>query len=168
MSALHPDESSGDEVETPDDLFEVLYNEFHFCIDVCAKSENRKLGSYWGPDRFPTTVRDALAFQWPSQYEALNSFWMNPPYSRDLISKFMEKACRESREGATIVCLVRDDPSAKWYQNYVDGCAKEVRRLKRRVKFKGQKSCYPFPCCIVIYTPEEVTETKYVLWDWKE
>lgn len=42
--------SSENEVwETPQDLFNMLDDEFHFDIDVCATSENAKCSKFFSP-----------------------------------------------------------------------------------------------------------------------
>ena len=145
------------EWETPDELFSVLNNEFHFTFDAAANELNHKC---------PIYSDDSLNLPW-----APMTVWLNPPYSRDLIQPFMEKAWKESLDGATVVALVRFDPSAKWFQQYVDGKASEVRMMARRVKFVGADSAYNFPTCVAVYRPvaemELVKDTTYTLWDWK-
>lgn len=154
-----------DERETPDELFNVLDIEFNFQFDLAASIENRKT------EDFST---NSLEVPW--SFFNRGPMWLNPPYSRGNIDKFMKKAYEESLNGCTIVCLVRDDPSTNWYRDYVDGRAVEVRRLVRRVRFIGADSCYNFPCCIVVYKPPVkghsgvplYEPTKYFLWDWKQ
>lgn len=156
--------------ETPKDLFDKLNKEFLFDVDVCATPETKKCGHWFGELGHLGFI-DALQADWyDDTVMGFTSFWMNPPYSRGNIEKFMEKAYKESLKGATVVCLVRFDPSAKWFQNWVDDKAEEVRMLARRVKFVGAPSAYNFPCCIVIYNPncskyEYITD--YYIWDWK-
>lgn len=150
----------GDYWGTPQDLYDVLNNEYHFDIDVCANNENHKHERYFNEDM------NALEQDW-----SFGSCWMNPPYSRGNITKFMKKAYEESRNGSIVVALVRFDPSAKWYQKWVHGKADEVRMLSRRVKFEGADSMYPFPCCVVVYHPEfdpEAESTIYSIWNWSE
>lgn len=148
-----------DEWETPDELFNALDKEFNFQYDLCANVENTRCHS-WSSDMelFMANYDD----------EPFRNYWMNPPYSRKNIDLCIENAYRLSLDGNTVVCLVRDDPSTNWYQEWVDGKAAEVRRLKHRVKFKGAKSAYNFPCCIVIYRWAVTVNTIYKIWDWKE
>lgn len=83
----------------------------------------------------------------------------------------MEKAYMESMlTDNPVVCLCRCDPTAKWFKEWVDDKAYEVRLLMRRIKFKDADASYPFPCCVVIYNRHQITRTvvtKYYLWDWK-
>lgn len=64
--------SSENEVwETPQDLFNMLDDEFHFDIDVCATSENAKCSKF-----FPPPLDDGLSQDWQGVC------WMNPPYGK--------------------------------------------------------------------------------------
>ena len=63
--------SSESEVwETPQDLFNMLDDEFHFDIDVCATSENAKCSKFFSP------LDDGLSQDWQGVC------WMNPPYGK--------------------------------------------------------------------------------------
>jgi len=162
-----------DEWETPQDLFDVLDKEFNFNLDVCATYKTHKCKMFFGQYHLEGFM-DALQVSWVKA-----NCWMNPPYSRGNIDKFMEKAYKESLYGATVVCLVRFDPSAKWFQKWVDDKASEVRMMARRVKFVGADYAYNFPTCIVVYRPEGTAAripmepdnngygTYYTIWDWK-
>jgi site-specific DNA-methyltransferase (adenine-specific) len=149
--------SKGDTWETPDDLFESIDQHFSFELDACANYDNAKLGTYF------TEEEDALKQDW----WPYKSVWMNPPYSRGNIGRFMEKALSESRKGCTVVCLVRLDPTAGWFKKYVWGKAEAVLALGKRVRFKGADSAYPFPSCLVVYTPteEEKVKTYFDIWE---
>ncbi|MBD3293816.1 MAG: adenine methyltransferase [Armatimonadia bacterium] len=152
-----------DEWETPDALYLALDDEFHFDLDAAADDYNFKHPNYLGH----WEDNDAFDIAW---HLVGKTVWLNPPYSRKKIRAFMKKAMEESENGCTVVALVRDDPSASWYQRFVDGKAKEVRRLVRRIKFVGAESAYNFPVCVVVYKPNEdqsVIDTDYYLWDWK-
>jgi len=148
-----------DEWETPPELFDKLQQEFHMNVDLCASENNHKLQFY--TDDVEAFIRD----YYDSKYKR---YWMNPPYSRKNIDKCMQAAWILAQRGDTVVCLVRCDPSAKWFQNYVDGCATEVRMLKHRVKFVGAPSAYNFPCCVVVYEENVEGKTEYKLWSWKD
>jgi phage N-6-adenine-methyltransferase len=147
-----------DEWETPDELFEVLDREFDFGFDLCANILNA---------RCPDYTDDVAEYVDSYSGEEHGQYWMNPPYSRSKIGTCMKAAWDLAQMGKYVVCLVRDDPSARWYQNYVDGKATEVRRLKHRVKFKGAEDSYNFPCCVVVYRDNTEGTTEYKLWSWK-
>ena len=88
---------------------------------------------------------DGLAQDW-SQNE---SNWMNPPYGT-AIKAWMKKAAEEI--GANIVCLVPARTDTDWWHSYVMNKATEVRFIKGRLKFTGEKTgTAPFPSAIVIY-----------------
>ena len=144
-----------DEWETPDDLYEKLNSEFGFQFDLCANKDNAKCGR-WSGDVLDTAIAE-------SEYSV---FWMNPPYSRGNIHRCMDAALYLCGDGKTVVCLVRLDPTTDWFLSCVDGYAKEVRMLARRVKFKGADNCYNFPCCVVVFDGGR-HDTDYYIWDWK-
>ena len=147
---------------TPDDLFDKLNEDYNFSFDAACTTKNAKCST----GNFLDLGIDALEAPW---YMSRGSIWLNPPYSRGNIYPFMQKAYSESlRTDNYVVALVRDDPTARWYKNWVDGKAFCVLRLKRRVKFIGADASYPFPCCVVIYNRAlNDHETIYKLWDWK-
>lgn len=157
---------ANDEWETPDELFNKLNDEFNFSFDAACTTTNCRCST----GNFLDLGLEALEAPW---HMASGSVWLNPPYSRGNIYPFMQKAFMESQQtDNAVVCLVRDDPTARWYKNWVDGKAFEVRRLKRRITFRDAKSSYPFPCCVVIYDKGSMdclmgSETQYSLWDWK-
>lgn len=151
------------EWETPDDLFDTLDKEFGFTFDLCANFDNTKCKTF---------SSDLESIYGGLPEESSDSYWMNPPYSRGNIDSCMEIAFQLGKTN-TVVCLVRFDPSAKWFQRWVDGKAGVVRMLDRRVKFKGAPSAYNFPCCVVVYEgdPEYIFDrdlsTFYTIWGWK-
>ena len=143
---------------TPDDLYQKLNEEFKFEFDCCANETNAKCPNWsnWIQEFVPTV-----------EVNEYQSYWMNPPYSRDKIYSCMSSAVVLSEFEKTVVCLVRFDPSAKWFQDLVDGIAKEVRMLDRRVKFIGAPSAYNFPCCVIVYDGYQHDATEYYIWGWK-
>jgi len=58
--------------ETPQGLFDILNEEFHFELDVCATAENAKCKKYYNPEE------DALIQEWKG------ICWMNPPFGREI------------------------------------------------------------------------------------
>ena len=122
--------------ETPQSLFDELDAEFHFALDVCATDANHKAPAWYTPKV------DGLKKRWRGVC------WMNPPYGRE-IGKWMRKAYAESRDGATVVCLVPARTDTAWWHDYaIKG---EVRFLRGRLRFVGAKNCAPFPSAIVIF-----------------
>ncbi len=130
--------SNSDEWETPADFFEKLNSEFSFTLDPCANSDNHKC------DKFYTVKDNGLLQKWGG-----HRVFCNPPYSD--ISKWVEKAFRESRNDYTIVVLLipaRTD--TRYFHDFILNRA-EIRFVKGRLKFGQSKNCAPFPSMIVIF-----------------
>jgi site-specific DNA-methyltransferase (adenine-specific) len=153
---------ANDEWQTPKELFDALNKEFYFDVDLCANEENKKCEG-WIEDvaYFVDKLKKLPADERP-YYKNL---FMNPPYSRGNINKCMKAARELSEMGYKVVTLTRFDPSAKWYQDEVHNKAREVRMLKKRVRFIGADGSYPFPCCVTIFQSGR-HQTHYRLWDW--
>lgn len=121
--------------ETPDSVFKPLDEEFHFTLDVCANSTNHKCKDYF------TKEQDALKQKWKGMC------WMNPPFKQ--VGKWVKKAYLESQNGAIVVCLVASRTNTNWWHDY---CMKgEVRFIRGRPKFKGNKHGLPQPLAIVVF-----------------
>lgn len=144
--------------ETPQWLFDRLTREFAFDLDACASAENTKCPMFLSEDD------DALSQSWvaPQSYTTRDaagfdecwSIWMNPPYGRTM-GDWMKKAYGESREGATVVCLVSACTDTKWWADWVWKAA-EVRFVTGRLKFtKGDGATGPATkgSAIVVFTP---------------
>lgn len=134
------------EWETPQWLFDQLNAEFHFTLDVCAISENAKCPRYFTPEI------NGLSQSWAGEV-----CWMNPPYGRG-IELWVEKAYKESLNGATVVCLLPARTDTKYYHRFIWDKEKnrpregvEVRFLEGRLKFGGAKNGAPFPSMIVVF-----------------
>ena len=130
--------SKTDDWETPQNLFDQLNNEFHFNIDVCATSKNKKCDVWYGKEI------DGLKQDWTKR-----CCWMNPPYGRE-IGKWVQKAYKESCKGCTVVCLLPARTDTKWFHDYIYNKA-EIRFIKGRLKFGQAKNSAPFPSMIVIF-----------------
>ena len=129
---------------TPDSLFQMLDNEFHFALDVCADPRTAKTPRWFSVGENGLTKEwDAIAIG--------RSIWCNPPYGR-VIGYWIEKAYRESRLGATVVLLLPSRTDTQWWHDY---CMKgEIRFLRGRLSFDNQRrGRAPFPSAIVIFRP---------------
>lgn len=131
--------------ETPQWLFDKLDSEFHFNIDICASDENAKCDTYF------TEQNSCLDKSW-SGYTC----FMNPPYGRH-INDFIKKAYEESKNGATVVCLIPSRTDTKYWHDYIFGKAHEIRFIKGRLKFSGHKNSAPFPSAIIVFDGEPTT-----------
>ena len=132
-----------DSWETPQWLFDLLDQEFHFQVDAAATKENAKLPAYFEDlDAVPT-----LKFDWYCK-GAWERFFLNPPYSQ--IAVFMKKAYEESQKGAIVVCLIPARTDTKYWHDYVMK-AQEIRFIKGRLKFGDSKTGAPSPSVVVIF-----------------
>lgn len=133
---MHSSESM-DEV-TPQDFYEQLHKEFSFQFDLAANKKSTKCPNFY-------SVRDnALIQPWNGRN------WCNPPYGRGVIN-WVKKAAEESqRSGALICMLLVPRTDTEWF-SIAAKSADEIRFVKGRLKFEGQKNPAPFPSCIVIW-----------------
>jgi phage N-6-adenine-methyltransferase len=129
--------SATDEWSTPQDLFDALDAEFGFTLDPCSTDGNAKCDHHF-------TLQDFGHWQdWSGE-----TVFMNPPYGREL-GRWVRKAYEESLNGATVVCLLPSRTDNAWFHDY---CLKgEVRFLRGRLKFGGEKWNAPFPSMIVVF-----------------
>jgi len=152
-----------DEWETPQWLFDLLDQEFHFDCDAAASRENTKCRTWFGYDseQGKEFFSDGAKEDWNlfplASGQNTCKYFLNPPYSAGNIDKFMKKAYEESQKGAVVVCLVPCATDTNWWHNYVMK-AQEIRFIKGRVKFIGYdeqgqkiKNSPTFSSCVVIF-----------------
>jgi phage N-6-adenine-methyltransferase len=150
-----------DEWQTPDWLFNLLHEEFHFDADAAASEENAKCILY---------LDSALTCEWYINSHKRGAYFMNPPYSGHQIDKFMAKAYAESLKGATVICLVPVASDTQWWHRNVMN-AQEIRFIEGRVDYVGYdkqgnrvKQSPTFSSCVVIFDLErEKRERDYDL-----
>lgn len=124
--------------ETPQWLFRVLDNEFHFTTDACALPENAKCAHYYTPEQ------DGLRQEWSG------TVWCNPPYGRR-VGKWVKKAAESN---ATTVMLLPARTDTKWFHDYIyKRC--EIRFIRGRLKFGGAKDNAPFPSMVCVFKAKE-------------
>ena len=149
--------SSGkDDWETPDELYHDYNQRFNFVLDAAADGNNHKCDVWFGPDS-PVNVVDALTADW-SDYLKKGNVWLNPPYSRGLQKRFVEKVVNERSKQPVhthgwghVVCLLPARTDTKLFHEIIKPYASSIEFLKGRLKFKGGKSCAPFPSMIVVF-----------------
>lgn len=128
--------------ETPQDLFDRLNDEFHFEIDVCALPHNTKC------ERFFTPEQDGLSQHWGG------CCWCNPPYGKQ-VSEWVRKAWESSAAGSTVVMLLPARTDTRWFHEYIyENPRVEIRFVRGRLKFGGNKNGAPFPSMVVIFKPQ--------------
>ena len=131
--------SKSNEWATPQNLFDELNDEFNFTLDPCATDENAKCSNYF------TIEDDGLSKDWSNDV-----VFMNPPYGRE-IKKWVNKAYKESLNGATVVCLIPARTDTTYWHDFIFGKANDIRFLRGRLKFGKSKNSAPFPSAIVVY-----------------
>lgn len=146
-----------DDWETPDDLFARYHKTYRFVLDAAANRANAKLPRYLGPGS--DLAEDALAVAWPLEQ---GNIWLNPPYSRGLQARFIQKALEEhdryvqesairfQQDEHRVVCLLPARTDTRLFHEIILPNA-TVEFLRGRVKFKGAAQGAPFPSMIVIF-----------------
>ena len=132
--------SSKDEVwATPQEFFDKLDEEFHFTLDPCALPSNAKCKKFYTPDD------DGLQQDWGG-----NAVFCNPPYGRK-VGAWIKKCYEESlKPHTTVVALVFARTDTAWFHDYALDKA-EIRFVRGRLKFGGQKNAAPAPSMVLIY-----------------
>jgi len=120
-----------DNWSTPQDIFTELDAEFHFDDDPCP---------LYGKDN----GLDGLNREWGART------FINPPYRRGEVDKWVEKAYIESEKGKTVVALLRLDPTTKWFREFIRDKA-EVRLVCKRLRFGDAKHGAAFASMIVVW-----------------
>ena len=129
--------SKTDDWATPQDFFDAWNALYDFELDVCANHDNAKCQNYF------TIEEDGLQQDWEAK-----RCWMNPPYGRE-IGKWMEKAYKESKKGATVVCLVPARTDTAWWHDYA--MQGSITFIRGRLKFGDSKNSAPFPSAVVVF-----------------
>jgi site-specific DNA-methyltransferase (adenine-specific) len=134
--------SASVEWETPQKLYAELDREFHFDLDPCCTKKNQKCPSGFCAD----LNQDGLGEPW------FGNVFMNPPYGRGIIEKWVGKARDEVEAGRAkvVVGLIHSRTDTIWFHKYVYKKT-EIRFIKGRLKFGGSKHGAPFPSMIAIW-----------------
>ncbi len=79
---------------------------------------------------------------------------MNPPYSN--IPQWLRKARDESKDGATVVCILPVDSSTKWFHEYIwnnktNQFKCEIRFPDKRYQFGNYSNSAKFATMIAIF-----------------
>lgn len=137
--------SKTDEWATPWDFFLGLDQEFHFTLDPCANKHNHKCEKYY------TFEDDGLQQSWKGE-----RVFCNPPYGR-AIGNWVRKAFFEAYTGGAELCvlLLPARTDTRWFHDYIYNKA-EIRFIRGRLKFGGQRNGAPFPNMVVVYRGAKV------------
>ena len=126
--------------ETPQWLFDLLDDQYHFTLDACATKANAKCWHYYTPED------NGLKRKWEG------NVWINPPYGRE-IGDWVDKAAQQIgyKRVEWIVMLLPCRTDTQWWHRSVMAKAKMIRFIEGRLKFVGGTSSAPFPSVIVVY-----------------
>lgn len=97
--------------ETPQWLFDHIQRQVEeitghrFELDAAASDWNAKCARYFDEEA------DALKQDWSAR-----TIWCNPPFSADVIGRFVEKAVEAAGRGSTVVLLLPHWPGYPWLQ----------------------------------------------------
>lgn len=94
-------------------IFNALNKEFNFSLDAACSIKNTKV-----PKCFLTKEDDSLKVDWYQKMKSCNqpnlNVWINPPYGKGFIKRFMNKAIEQKEKGVTTVLLVPATLDAQW------------------------------------------------------
>jgi phage N-6-adenine-methyltransferase len=142
---------------TPDKIFKMLDETYHFDLDACASKENAKCANFISPEQG--------AFEIPWDGKAV---FCNPPYGRKNggILRWCKKAYEESQrgEGRVVVMFIPARTDTKYFHQYCLRASREghgeIHFLDHRVSFgkdnKGKVNNAPFPSMVVVFRKQDV------------
>ncbi len=102
------DKDSKNSWSTDPVVFNALDREFDFRLDAAASDSNYKCDDYL------TKEDDALTVDWSLGIPLYGSVFINPPYGRGYIKKFMYKCIEQASKGVTSVMVVPATLDAQW------------------------------------------------------
>lgn len=136
-------ESSKQDWETPQDLFDLLHRQYHFTFDLAADKNNTKCEKYY------TEENDALSVEWHGRC------WLNPPYggnSTNKLALWVEKAYVECKKPTCeVTLLIPARTNTNWWHEYCMRSS-ELMFIKGRPKFGDAKHGLPQPLAVVHFT----------------
>jgi len=134
---------------TPQWIFDLLDDEFHFTLDPCSDNENHKC------EKFFTEENNGLSQSWDNDVA-----FVNPPYGRE-IGKWVKKA---SESDGVVVMLIPARTDTKYWHDYIFNVASEIRFVKGRIKFEmgDCTDAAPFPSAIIVFSNDSDTKIKAV------
>ncbi len=132
---------------TPDSFMEYMEEEFNFVpdLDAAATLQNKKARYCY------TEEQDSLTQKW------YGSVWLNPPFGKVLLPKFLDKCNSEMERGGIgqMFVLIPARTDTKWFHEKVMKGASEIYLIKGRFNFVSPTSKEganaPFPSMLVRY-----------------
>jgi len=92
---------------------------------------------------------DGLSIDWPKG----KPIFVNPPYTRGQISKWVKKCYDFYLQGYQIIMLIPSYTDTKYFHDYIYKIA-DIEFLKGRLQFKGYTQKASFPSMLVYYGVE--------------
>ncbi len=133
--------------QTPDHIFGKLNDQFGFTLDPCCEPHTALCSTYFTPEE------NGLAQSWYG-----HRAFVNPPYSRGNIDRWVEKCYIESYY-SVVVGLLPVSTSADWWHKWVIGKA-GLWFVDKRIRFKGALYTAPFSSVIIVWGESEVKSFK--------
>jgi site-specific DNA-methyltransferase (adenine-specific) len=133
--------SKSNEWTTPKAFFDKLDKIFGpFTLDPCCDGINNLTQHYF------TEQQDGLSQSWQG-----HTVFMNPPYSRGELKRWIQKAHEESQKKNTmVVALIPSRTDTKYWHEYVMK-ARHIMFVKGRIKFGDGTNSAPFPSAVVVF-----------------
>jgi len=119
--------SVSDKWNTPISFYNRLNEEFNFDFDPCP----------------PNPEFDGLSIEWGQRN------YINPPFSN--WQKWVEKGYEEYLKGKLVVFLIAARTDTRAFHDYIIPYANEIRFIRGRLKFSGNKNPALFPSMVVIF-----------------
>lgn len=119
--------------KTPKYVYDYLDKEFVFDFDPCPSNANF----------------DGLEIE---NWSAMN--FVNPPYNRTELPKWINKGIEEQKKKHYSVFLIPSRTDTKWFYKIFEH-ATEMRFIVGRIKFVGAENSAPFPSMIVVFGPRD-------------
>jgi site-specific DNA-methyltransferase (adenine-specific) len=154
---------------TPDDVIALVRTQYPLVLDVCATPGRQKAPNYFAPpgadlsNAFGDTIRavDGLIQDWAAWCRYLGgAAWMNPPFGRGVINRWVEKAALEADKGACVIALLPVRSDTSWWHNFVEPVRLgekpgEVIFWRGRMRFADAAGkvgdAAPFPVALVAF-----------------
>jgi len=146
-----------DNWRTPPEIWNPLNEEFDFDLDAAADFSNHLCVNY---------LENALDVDWPG-----TRIFCNPPYGK-MLDPFIKKCAAEAEKGKIVVALIPMRTRAAWWHDFVIGKAKEVRCVRKRIRFLKPDGSRPkhtmsVDSCLVVWDGRHSKTTIKSFFQWK-
>lgn len=136
--------------QTPIDLYKQLDDEFHFTTDVAASKDNALHENFLSEE-----YSSAFEYTWGK----IN--YCNPPYGI-IIRKWVARAAEmHTLLGKATIMLLPARTETKWFHSEGAAKADQIRFIKGRLKFQGEKDVAPFPSLLMIWHGRQLNRTSH-------